>query len=93
MPRWTSPNWNQRLIADAIGLKGQTVAIGLDDDRRTVILAHKFNLECTVEKRTGEVTVSERGTQREKRFDSPQAMAEYISVNEGRLCAGVSRWV
>lgn len=86
MPRWKTPNWNQRLIADAIGLQGQTVAIGMDDDTRMVILAHKLNLECTVEKRTGEVAVFNRSTQAKAHFDCAQALIRYISANEGRLC-------
>ena len=86
MPRWKTPNWNQRLIADAIGLKGKTVAIGVDDDVRIVILAHKLNLECTVNKGTGEVAVVNRSTQAKAHFDCAQAVNQYISANEGQLC-------
>ena len=93
MPRWKTPNWNQRLIADAIGLKGKTVAIGVDDDVRIVILAHKLNLEYTVNKGTGEVSVYNRSTQASSHYDSAQAVNQYISANEEQLCVIPRAWV
>ena len=61
MIKWKHPNWCQRLIADSVGLQGQSVAIGLDDDTRIVILAHKSHEEYTVDKASGSVRKTKNG--------------------------------
>lgn len=61
MPRWTHPNWCQRLIADNVGLQGQSIAIGNDNDSMILILAHKSGTEYVVNKKTGDVKETKRG--------------------------------
>ena len=58
--RITVPNWNQSLIAQAVGLEPKSVSVRLDDDQSICFIDHKSRprRELIVDKTTGEVTVA-----------------------------------
>ena len=58
--RITVPNWNQELIAKAVGLEPKSVSVRVDDDQTICFIDHKSRprRELIVNKATGEVTVA-----------------------------------
>ena len=58
--RISVPDWNQSLIAKAVGLEPKSVSVRADDDRSICFIDHKSRprREVIVDKATGEVTVA-----------------------------------
>ena len=57
MERFAEPNWAQKVIADAAGLIGSTVAVRLEDETKILFLKNSTRDEILVNKKTGEVMV------------------------------------
>lgn len=55
--KFTVPNWEQGLIAQAVGLDPGGIAVRADDDKTIVMLEHKTRKEYIVDKVTGKVLV------------------------------------
>ena len=58
--RISVPDWNQSLIAKAVGLEPKSVSVRVDDDRSICFIDHKSKprRELIVDKTTGKVTVA-----------------------------------
>lgn len=53
--RFPVPNWAQALIAMAVGLDPNNIAVRLDDDSRIVFLQYMPRAEYCVDKKTGTI--------------------------------------
>ena len=56
----TAPDWNQSLIAKAVGLEPKSVSVRVDDDQSICFIDHKSRprREVIVNKASGEVTIA-----------------------------------
>lgn len=58
LKKFSSPNWSQRLIADAVGLQGLKIAVILDEDNKLAVMDLASRNEYIISKKDGSVVTT-----------------------------------